>query len=150
MANENLAKLRISIWKDYYPPRSLMLHQDQGKPLGGDDNLQQEVYSWSMREDPFGGVADDALRNKLRELLITPFEPSIPPSSRKVSRLRPFLDEAEASIAGGLTEWTISHEGSGEDEDFPARLNPLLALKLQLDWLVRCFENQPGISVAIR
>lgn len=150
MAYDNLAKLRISIWKDYHPPRSLMVHQDQSRPLGGDDNLQQEVYSWSMREDPFGGIADEDLRTQLRDMLIAPFQPSNPPSSRQISFLKPFLEKAQAAINDGSTEWTISLEGTGDDDDYPARLNPLLALKLQLDWLMKCFENQPGISVAVR
>ncbi|MCJ8237801.1 hypothetical protein [Peteryoungia algae] len=150
MAYDNLAKLRVSIWKDYTPPRSLMIHQDHGKQLGGDDILQQEVYSWSMREDPFGGVADEALRNELRELLVVPFQPSNPPSQRRISKMEPFLLKAEEAIQNGVTEWTVSLEGAGDDDDFPARVNPLLALNLQLKWLVRSFGHQPGVSVAIR
>lgn len=148
---DNLAKLKFSIWKDYAPPRILMLHQDTSRvPIGGEDNLQQEIYSWQMREDPFGGIADDHIRENLRELLVSRFDPSLPPAERQFSFLKDFLAEAEKAIKGEHAEWTVSQDSSVEDEEFPSQINPLLALKLQLDWLFQCFSNHPGISVSVR
>jgi hypothetical protein len=37
--------------------------------ITGDSEIQQEVFSWQMREDPFDGILGDADRAKLRELL---------------------------------------------------------------------------------
>jgi hypothetical protein len=150
MATENPAKIRISLWKDFRPPRSLMLHEEHGKPVGSDDSLQQEIYSWSMREDPFGGIVDPELRSDLRDLLLLPFEPSKSPSDRRIEALEPFLQKADQAILDGSALWTTSQESHGEDDEFAARLNPLLALKIQLEWLLNCYSGHPSVSVAVR
>jgi hypothetical protein len=63
MTAELTAKLRVSVWRDYAPSRSLVF-----RPVGADRhvllaaeaeaNLQQEIYSWSIRDDPFANVGD--------------------------------------------------------------------------------------------
>ena len=46
------------------------------KLLSPDSELQQEVCTWQTREDPFGGIPDEAARQRLRELLIERFAPA--------------------------------------------------------------------------
>jgi len=153
VTNEATAKLRISLWRDYIPRRSLVFRQGadaQHQVLESDSDLQQEVYSWQLREDPFSGVTDEALRAMLRSKLVETFEPARPPSERRCSALKDFLDEAMGAIREGRAEWTGSQDGPLEDEDIPYKLNPLLALTLHLNWLSDVFSEQPGVSISIR
>ena len=87
---------------------------------------------------------------RLRELLIDKFEASQPPSMRRIEALTGFLDEAQRVIEVGQAEWTVSQDAPFDDEDVPYRLNPLLAIKLHLEWLLSIFKGQPGVSVSIR
>jgi hypothetical protein len=64
--------------------------------------------------------------------------------------LTEFLDEAQRVINVGQAEWTVSQDAPFDDEDVPYRLNPLLALKLHLEWLASIFRDQPGVSVSVR
>jgi hypothetical protein len=73
MAAEPTVKLRISVWRDFVPTRSLTVRRD-GDPdhrlLSGDAHLQREVFSWQTREDLFAGVSDEEIRDRLREKLL--------------------------------------------------------------------------------
>ncbi|MBK0020823.1 hypothetical protein IAE29_03780 [Ochrobactrum sp. S46] len=150
MTSDSVVKLRISIWKDYAPPRNLVIHDlEILKPLGRDDNLQQEIFSWQVREDPLAGVADDELREQLRASLFDAFNPSLPPVERRFSKLEIFFRNAEKAVESGSAEWTISQDSPSDDEGV-SLINPLLALKLQLDWLHQSFSKHPGVSVSIR
>ncbi len=152
MAGEAL-KLRLFVWREFVPNRTLTFRRsgeaDQ-QLLAAESGLQQEVYTWQTREDPFSGVSDEGIRLRLRELLVDRFEASRPPSERRISALAEFLSAVRTAIDGGQTEWTISEDPPVEDEDIPYRLNPLLALQTHLEWLVESFHGQPGISVSIR
>jgi len=150
---ESLSKLKLSVWRDYVPDKSLILRRgtenDQAL-IGVDSDLQQEVYCWQMREDPFAGVSEEALRTRLQELLINSFDASRAPPERRFTLLRAFLDEVTAAIEANSSEWTVSQDPPTDDEEAPYRLNPLLALKLHLEWLSESFAGQPGVSVSIR
>ena len=150
---DSLNKIKLSLWRDFVPNRALMLRHGDNEGhqvLAGESDLQQEVYTWYTREDPFGGVSDEDSRMRLRESLIDRFEASQPPSKRRIEALTEFLDEAQRVINVGQAEWTVSQDAPFDDEDVPYRLNPLLALKLHLEWLASIFRDQPGVSVSVR
>ena len=153
MASESLTKFKLSVWRDFVPSKALILRQDGGKGrqvLANESELQQEVYSWHTREDPFGGVSDEDARIRLRELLVDRFEASQPPANRRVEMLIEFLNEAQRVIDAGHAEWTVSQDAPVDDEEAPYRLNPLLALSLHIEWLMSSFSGQPGVSVSVR
>ena len=69
MTAEPSIKLKISVWRDFVPSRSMLFRAagEQGhRFLGGDSELQQEVFSWHMREDHVAGISDDTARLRLR------------------------------------------------------------------------------------
>lgn len=153
MTLDSMVKLRLSIWRDFSPNRSLIYRQSADSEqhfLNGDSDLQQEIFSWQMREDPFSGISDPNVREELRSLLVDEFEPSRPPSERKVGALQRFLGVAASVVDRGEAEWAASQDAPIDDEEAPYRLNPLLAFKNHLDWLVHCFADEPGVSVSIR
>jgi hypothetical protein len=153
MAKDSLTKIRLSVWRDFVVSKALILRQpgvERHQVLASQSDLQQEVYSWHTREDPFGGVSDETARMRLRELLMDRFEASQPPSRRRVEALAGFLTEAKQIIESGQAEWTISQDPPVDDDEVPYRLNPLLALKLHLEWLMKTFGGQPGVSISIR
>lgn len=153
MAAESYIKLRVSVWRDFVPSRAMLLRvagQQDHRLLSGDSDLQQEVFSWQMREDHLAGITDEASRLKLRDLLVERFDPTRPPNERRFEALREFLDEASTVVEAGGTEWTGSQDAPVDDEDAPYRLNPLLALCAHLEWLYAVFAGQPGVSVSIR
>ena len=153
MAADFLTQIKLSVWRDFTPSKALIFRQDgdQGQHvLDRESDLQQEIYTWHMREDPFGGVSDEGARMRLRELLVDRFEASQPPSNRRVEALAEFLDEAQRVIEAMHAEWTGSQVAPLDEEDVPYRLNPLLSVKLHLEWLASTFYGQPGISVSVR
>lgn len=153
MVGESLIKLRLSIWRDFVPDKALILRQGperEHRVLAAGSELQEEVYSWQMREDPFSGVSDSDVRERLHKLLVERFEESQPPSKRRVEALSEFVANAQQVISADQAEWTVSQDAPEEDEEVPYRLNPLLALKLHLEWLLTTFAGQPGISVSVR
>jgi len=152
VAADSLTKIKLSVWRDFVPSKALIFRQDGNGGqhfLGGESDLQQEVYTWHMREDPFDGVSDENARIRLRELLLERLEPSRPPFKRRIEALDEFLHEAQRVIEAGQAEWMVSQDAPDDDEDVP-RLNPLLALKLHIEWLASIFRGQPGVSVSIR
>src|ERR1035441_9477950 len=67
---DSLTKIKLSVWREFVPSRTLLFRQEGAQPrqvLAGEPDLQQEVYAWHMREDPFGGVSDEGARTRLRE-----------------------------------------------------------------------------------
>ncbi|GAA3714601.1 hypothetical protein GCM10022268_24150 [Sphingomonas cynarae] len=153
MGADTSAKLKLSVWRDFNPSRALIQWRQESSEvhlLSADRDLQQEVYSWQMKEDPFGGVPDDAIRANLHALLMERFASSKSPSDRRVDLLQDFISEAKRVVRDGQSEWTGSQAAPDDDEDAPYMLNPLLALALHLDWLRASFSGQPGISVSIR
>lgn len=140
------------MWRDFVPSRQLLLQDAAGlapRVLSSESSLQQEVYVWQTREDPFSGIADDAARHDLRDLLVERFAAAKPPSARRFPAIDAFLDRAQRLLDSGGAEWTVSQDAA-DDEDQPARLNTLLALKNHIEWLRSVFSEQPGVSVLVR
>jgi len=98
VTSESIVKLRLSVWRDFVPGATLALWSGEPRAqrvITGDSEIQQEVFSWQMREDPFDGILGDADRAKLRELLLERFEPSSSPRDRRISGLADFVAEAD-------------------------------------------------------
>ena len=152
------SSLKISIWSAYSPSAPLVMTTsgDSGteattsirelRSLGS--GLHQEIFSWRINEDPFGGVANNDDRLRLRGALLEALGVEADPAARGVAKLREFLDDANAVVSSGRVEWSGS-QSSASDED-EHRINPLLALINQIDWLVSVFDEQPEISVTVR
>ena len=153
MDGDSGVNLTLSIWRDFMPARPLTLPGDEGwQLLDSKSGLQEEVYSWQLREDAFAGVSDDATRTDLRDRLLGRLAYSKPPAERRLSVLEEFVKAAEASIASGSA--TFAPSGSRPDDDSADKIqieaNPLLALTTHLKWILACFRNRPGISVSVR
>ncbi len=137
------------------PARPLALPDDEGwQLLDSESGLQEEVYSWRLREDAFAGVIDDATRMELHDLLAGRLQDSKPPGERRLTALEVFVKAAEAAIDSGAAASSPSGSQSDEDPDADDRsqveINPLLALTIHFKWLITCFGNRPGISVSVR
>lgn len=153
MTADTSVKLKLSVWREFNPTRALIQWRAESSELHvltGDRHLQQEIYSWQMKEDPFGGVADNAMRSNLHDLLMERFASSKSPAERRIEFLKDFIDEALRVVEANQSEWTGSQAAPLDDDDAPYMMNPLLALSLHLDWLRSSFSGQPGISVSIR
>ena len=137
------------------PARPLALPDEEGwQLLDSESGLQEEIYSWRLREDAFAGITDDATRMELRDLLVGKLADSKPPGERRLTVLKDFVKAAEAAIDSGVAASSPSGSQSDGDPDAGDRsqieLNPLLALTTHLKWLIACFGNRPGISVSVR
>ena len=150
----DVVHLKLSIWRNFTPPHPIALHDEQAgsRVIDSDVNLQTEVYSWSS-EEPFSGIASEAVRDRLRDLLVDRLAVSLQPTERGIDALERFVAEAEEAIRTGeagpvpvsdLPLYQV-HEPYGAIET-----NPLLALVLHLKWLVACFKDRPGISVSLQ
>lgn len=147
--------LKVSVWRPFVPSSPLLMNapgtdlptvRQLTDDTGG---LQQEVFTWRMLEDPFGGIADANDRAQLKETLLTAMALDVPPQERSVQSLKNFIARATAVLDAGGVEWTGS-QSSLTDTDEERNLNPLLALVNHLSWLVDVFDGQPNISVSVR
>ena len=155
MQSDSSPTLTLSIWKDFVPRRALALPGEEGgQLLTSESGLQEEVYSWRLREDAFAGISDHDTRMNLHDRLVERLDVSKPPCERRMAVLEEFVNAAEAKIESGAAACARSESESDRDSDDDDRsridINPLLALTMHLRWLLSCFENRPGISVSVR
>ncbi|MCY4461806.1 MAG: hypothetical protein OXC26_15630 [Albidovulum sp.] len=152
--NSDSPPFKLSLWKDYVPQRTLIATQVEENGAApkviSQENLQEEIYSWHTLEDPFGGVIDPELRQKLHHALVERLNPSLPPSQRRIDVLKEFALLAEKAIVDHRVKWIWGHGASQHNDSIIEPLNSLLALKLHVDWLLTCFTARPGISVSVR
>ena len=119
--------------------------------LASDSGVQQEVYSWPVPSDPFGGITDEKVYKDIRDTLLNRLNVSLPPAARGVAVLGEFVAKAKQTIDAGQTGPFRSNSTSvGSGTNVALEPNPLLALLHHLEWLMRCFGDRPGISVSIR
>lgn len=139
-------QLRLSIWRDYTPPRPLALRDDQVafQAVIPENRLQEEVYSWPLYQDAFAGIQREDIRSRLRKQLDS-LDVSHPPAERTLTELDKFVTAAEKVIAANEAASVPWESGS-----MTVEINPLLALMLHMKWLLRCFKDRPGISVSKR
>ena len=153
MMVDTSATLKISVWRDFIPNRVIVLSDESDSSrqvLTSDSNLQEEVYSWHLREDALAGVSDENIRRRLREGLQR-LDASRPPSERRVSVLEDFLAEVKHAIESGDAKPVASRNPPSEEEETGFNsINALLALFLHLKWLSRCLAKRPGISISVR
>ena len=152
MAVEASVRLKLSIWRDFAPSRRLDAWDGGGNHHqlpDSDFNLQEEVYSWHLREGFLDAIFDNEARRRLEERLRL-LDPSLPPSERRLEVLDGFVSEAEDILESGAAGLSPILDPSLDDEDGPRTINALLALTLHLKWLSRCFANRPGVSVSVR
>lgn len=146
----------LSIWRDFEPPRLLAHDTDDAglQVFDGDSSLQEQVYSWSVREDAFGGIPDPDTRRDLRALLSPRLADSIPPPKRRLSVLQEFVDASQRAMDNGEVHSSPSQTRVIEDPETgaaePIEINSLLALTNHFRWIISCFGDQPGISVLVR
>ena len=154
---------RLSIWRTFAPTAPLAVEDKEagwrvvatdgvdGFASGDPLRLQEQVYSWQLVTDPFGGIDDNDVREDLREALFGRLHVSLPPAQRSIAVLREFVEKAERAINEGHAGPTPTEFASAAPSTYtPLEPNPLLALSVHLKWLVRCFGDRPNVSVAIR
>ena len=143
-------RFRLSIWRNVARHRTLALPgtvaEDPGRILDAESELQEEVYTWTLREDMFGGIADENDRARLQECM-DGLVVSLSPDERRIEKLDALCAVAEDILArGGATRIPPSVEDGGSNR----KINTLLSLMLHLKWLSRVFGRRPGLSVSIR
>ncbi len=144
-------ELTLSVWRAFAPPRTLVFFDEarEHRMLDPESNLQQEVYSWKLREDPFAGIEDEQIRLDLHDRLHR-LSVSKPPAERHLTVLVDFVTAAERALAARQVEWSPSRSQAPEHDEFPREINALMAFVLHLKWLLACFANCPSVSVSIR
>ena len=151
MLTDTSAGLRITVWRPYTPDRPLTIRvgtDDTISAVGPDMQLQQEAFTWQVKEDVWGGLADSELRQQLSQKLITDFEPVLPPTQRGMTKLGALLGELDD--AKSAAEWSSSGQQLHDDGETAVRLNSLVAFLSQLTWLYDVFRDVPGASVSVR
>jgi hypothetical protein len=153
MATDSPPKMRVSLWRDFRPERTLA-YKAGGAPdakfFQRDDQLQEEVFALHVGEGVLNGVADDDLRATITACLTEDFAPALPPSERACRKLERFFEAAQKAIESGKAEWSYSEDPAFDDEPDPYRVNMLLAFYNQLLWLHEMFKDEPGVSISVR
>lgn len=154
---------KLSVWTPFVPQTALrtspaVATPDSEPPVVTDWNewtedssdLLQEVFSWRMLEDAFGGILDGAARARMTELLSDTLAPDRHPRERSVASLQPVLEDASRLIESDGVAWSDSQNQLSDDEKRALRLNALLAFVNHISWLIAVFQDQPNVSVSIR
>jgi hypothetical protein len=153
MATDSPPKMRVSLWRDFRPERTLA-YKAGGAPdakfFQRDDQLQEEVFALHVGEGVLNGVADDDLRATIKACLTEDFAPALPPSMRACRKLERFFQAAKKAIESGKAEWSDSEDLAFDDEPDPYRVNMLLAFYNQMLWLYEMFKDEPGVSISVR
>ena len=141
----------LSIWRDFAPTAPLALQNEEAgwQIVAGDSKLQEQVYSWPMPRDPFGGVDDEDVRDNLRAALLDRLDASLPPTKRRIEVLGDFVAKAERAIEKGHSG-PLPSDSVMPSTHILSEPNPLLALTVHLKWLVRCFGDRPNVSIIVR
>lgn len=153
MATDSPPKLRISLWRDFRPERTLSYKArgaTDAKFFQRDDQLQEEVFAWHVGEGVINGIVDDDLRATITAYLTEEFAPALAPSDRQCSKLIKFFDAAMEAVDSGKAEWSDSEDRAFEEDPEPYRINMLLAFYNQMLWLYEMFKDEPGVSVSVR
>lgn len=140
----------LSLWRSYAPEteilttdpasqRDVRLHTPEGT------RPKVCVFRWSMLEDPLGGVESQEKSRRLQALFES-LRLDVDPTQRTVARLEPLLDVSRQILASGGVVWSLAPRESVDGE---TRLNALLALANQIDWLLEVYRDLPNTWVSI-
>ena len=110
--------------------------------------LVEPVFSWTVQDDPLAGVECAEARKRL-QLALAALAIDEPYHQRTISHLQPLLEEAQKLLDTDTVRWSLSQSPADTDGDEP-RLNALLALTNQIQWLVAMFRDLPNTWVSIR
>ena len=154
---------KLSVWAPFVPQTALRTSPavatlDSTPPAVADwkewtedsSDLLQEVFSWRMLEDAFGGILDPDARARLTALLSDTLAPARHPRDRSVASLREFIGAANRLLESDNVDWSDSQNQLSDDDEKALRLNALLAFVNHLSWLIAVFDDQPNVSVSIR
>lgn len=116
------------------------------------EHFYEAAYSWSTREDIWGGVVDGKTTTQLRELLMTRFSPTNPPDKRGMNALAHALNEMRPLLSQSeLITWQdLSEQADDLDSDPITRANLIVALFHHLSWVYAIYQDIPGASITIR
>ena len=146
-------KVRVTIWQPYFAGCMLAIGQPDSSGLNildGDTELQREVFTWSVAEDVWAGVADDIKRTEFAARFVDSFQPTLAPSERSMESFADFVSDLRGVALSSLSEWSASASKMAEVGVPPVLLNGLLAFYHQLVWLLDVFRDLPGASVSVR
>jgi len=127
---------------------------DESSETAEANDLYEQLYTWSPKEDIWGGIRDSNKTNLVRMALIERFSPFLPPEQRSMAQFFAALEELEKVVADeSAVAWSecegeaVTEFAEGENN---LRANTPLALYRHLRWIHRVFQNVPGASVTIR
>lgn len=152
MTDEQEHELKLFLWRDSTSEHIMTswVPEHTNTPIGGQhSNVFKQIYSFTLREDFRNCITDSELRNELGDLLYK-LDLALPPPSRQLIEIDKFITKADEVLRSNMTEVSLIQAPPESDEIAPRYVNSLLALKLHLKWLSRCFGDHPGISVSIR
>ena len=141
----------LSLWRSFAPEaeilttdpasqRDIQLHTPEAT------RPKVRVFQWSMLQDPLGGVESTDKRLRLQALFES-LRLDVDPTQRTIDRLESLLDVSRQVLADGGVVWSLAPLESVDGE---TRLNALLALANQIDWLLEVYRDLPNTWVSIK
>ncbi len=116
------------------------------------EHFYEAAYSWSTREDIWGGVVEQGTTENLRKLLMITFSPTTPPEKRDMNALSLALKEMKPLLGNdSVISWQdLSEQAEELDVDSITRANLIVALFHHLSWIHSVYQDIPGVSITIR
>lgn len=153
VASDGAIGLKVTVWRRYSPERTIIHSTDkEATYFSPDERLLQDVFSWQVREDVWGGFTDTEVAQSLSTRFASAFDPFLPPNQRDFGTFKAVLSELSAAATSPNSYWASSAQQKDTDEDSDAstRVNPLLAFYNQLHWIYEVFKDVPGASITVR
>lgn len=157
--NETL--LRLDIWKPASIDKKLFYHHNEQNKAQEvkmpnmcelyTDRIHEQAYSWKVKGDIWTALKNDKNSQDLKNDIISIFSPELPPEQRGFDKLRTILEKLLVFLKNDDNRlWQTWDQLIDDDENINYRIQPILSLYFQLNWLYKVFHNVPGASVTIR
>jgi len=143
---------RLDIWRPARPDRQLFYAGRDDDKLSvielHEDHLHEQAYSWNIRED----VWSDKAASRIRDMLTTDFDCSLPPEIRSFNKMKDVVSElGNYLVDESKRQWQSCLQPVRQDDPNNVfQIQPLLSLYHHLKWLCEVFCNVPGASVTVR
>lgn len=147
------SKFRVTVWQPYFAGCMLAFPRDGAAEydlLGGDFELQREVFTWPLHEDVWAGISEHEIRVALHQSFVNDFQATRPPHERGMAKLASFVESVGEALQLRKSEWSVAESGAAEFSNTSLMINGLSAFYNQLKWMLDMFRDLPGASVSVR
>ncbi|MCX6378743.1 MAG: hypothetical protein NT023_04595 [Armatimonadetes bacterium] len=145
----------LSVWRPIRHNRTLFYKGQSALQecldISPKENLYEQIFTWSPREDFWGAITDDIFRRKIQEFFDSSFISDKDPSERGIHKLEEFITLLSEGVGDTTPRLMPSLTTKVNDEFSEATpFFPILALLGHLRWIAETYQDAPNVTVMVR